>query len=408
MNQVRLRPSVISSTEAMLPKGGAPLVLQAMPALAAPADRIALDLAEALRVSGGASLIASSGGPLVVELARSGAPHIAMPLDRRNPFAIRANAGRLARLIVEQDVEILHARGPSAVWPAYLAARRTGRQLVATVDRIHPRRGALGHFYDSVLARADRVIADSNFVAEHLRERYGVDDRRLRLVRRGIDLVRFDPARVSAERVIQQAQQWRLPDGVPIVMLPAPFVRGGGQSALVAALAQVRARDFHALLLAAGEGEDGQDRAIEEEIGRLGLAGRVQVVRECRDMPAAYMLADVVVQAASEPAAFLPVLAEAQAMGRPTVGLALGGAVEQLTGAAMAWLVEPGRPDALAAAIAAAIGLTLEERQALAPEAIRRVRRSHDKDQTAARTLEVYRELLEAPRWRAAPALTVA
>ncbi len=408
MNQVRPRSSVISSTEAMLPKGGGPLVLQAMPALAAPADRIALDLAEALRVAGGASLVASAGGALVPELARSGARHIALPLDRRNPFAIRANASRLARLIAEQDVEILHARGRSAAWPAYLAARRTGRHFIATVDRIHRRGGALGHFYSSVVARADRVIAVSNFVADHLRERYGVDDRRLRLVRRGIDLVRFDPARVSAERVIMQAQQWRLPDGVPIVMMPAPFVRGGGQSALITALARVQARDFHALLLALGEGEDGRDRAIEEEIGRLGLAGRVQVVRECRDMPAAYMLADVVVQAASEPEAFLPVLAEAQAMGRPTVAFATGSAVEQLAGGVMAWLVEPGRPDALVNAVAAALTLTLEERQALAPEAIRRVRRSHAKDQMCTRTLEVYRELLEAPRWRAAPALTVA
>jgi len=252
------------------------------------------------------------------------------------------------------------------------------------------------------------VIAVSNFVADHLRERYGVDDRRLRLVRRGIDLVRFDPARVSAERVIMQAQQWRLPDGVPIVMMPAPFVRGGGQSALITALARVQARDFHALLLALGEGEEGQDRTIEEEIGRLGLAGRVQVVRECRDMPAAYMLADVVVQAASEPEAFLSVIAEAQAMGRPAVAFATGGAVEQLAGGVMAWLVEPGRSESLANAVAAALTLTLEERQALAPEAIRRVRRSHAKDQMCMRTLEVYRELLEAPRWRAAPALTVA
>jgi glycosyltransferase involved in cell wall biosynthesis len=392
----------------MLPKGGGPLVLQAMPALAASADRVALELAEALRVAGGASLVASSGGALVPELARSGARHVALPLDRRNPFAIRANASRLARLIDEQDVAILHARGRSAAWPAYLAARRTGRRFVATVEGIHRGGGALGHFYNSVLARADRVIAISNFVADDLRDRYGVDDRRLRLVRRGIDLARFDPARVSVERVMLQAQQWRLPDGVPIVMMPAPFVRGGGQSALVTALARVPGRDFHALLLAVGEGEDGQDRAIEDEIGRLGLTGRVQVVRECRDMPAAYMLADAVVQAASAPAAFLPVIAEAQAMGRPTVALATGGAIEQLAGGVMAWLVEPGRPEALANAVAAALTLTLEERQALAPEAIRRVRRSHAKDQMCARTLEVYRELLEAPRWGTAPALTVA
>jgi glycosyltransferase involved in cell wall biosynthesis len=392
----------------MTPKGGAPLVLQVMPTLSTPADRVALDLAEALRHAGGAAVVASSGGPLVAELARSGASHVALPLDRRNPIAIRGNAARLARLVAEQAIDILHARGRSAAWPAYLAARRARRPFVATVDRVYRRRGAIGQFYAGVLARADRVIAVSNFVAEDLREHYGVDDRRLRLVRRGIDLLRFDPTRMTAERVMQQAQQWRLPDGLPIVMLPAPFSAGGGQRALLAALALLRGREFHALLLDPGGGEEGEIEAIEAEIGLLGLAGRAQIARECRDMPAAYMLADVVVQAGSEPAAFLPAIAEAQAMGRPAVALALGGAVEQLSGAAMAWLVEPGRPQALADAVGAALALTIEERQALAPEAARRARLAYNKQRTATDTLAVYRELLEAPHWRAANAARLA
>jgi len=407
MNQVRIRPS-ISSTEAMTPKGGAPLVLQAMPALARPEDRIALDLAEALRAAGGACLVASTGGALVPELARSGATHVTLPLDRSNPFAVRANAAKLARLVAEQSVDILHARGGSAAWPAYLAARRTGRPFVATVDRVQRRRGAFGRVYAGALARADRVIAVSNFVAEDLRAHYGVDDRRLRLVRRGIDLLHFDPARMTAERVMQLAQQWRLPDGMPVVMLPAPLRPDGGQMALLAALARLSGREFCALLLGVGEGEEGYEAAIEAEIDRLGLGGRAQIARDCRDMAAAYMLADVVVQTGAEPAAFLPALAEAQAMGRPAVALAVGGAIEQLSGAAMAWLVEPGRPEALAQAIAAALGLTLEERQNLAPEAARRARLAHNKTRTAADTLAVYRELLDAPNWRADAALTVA
>lgn len=408
MNEVRLRPAAISSTGDATPKGGGLVVLQVLPALAGPEDRIALDMAQAVRATGGVAILASSGGALLPELKRIGSAHHLLPLDSRNPFTIRTNAAKLARLVLNEDVAIIHARGVSAAWPAYLAARRTGRAFVVTADGLAPRGNALANFYNGVVARADRLISVSGFLGEQLRQRYAIDDRRLRPVGGGVDLVRFDPVRVTPERVIQLAQQWRLPDGTPVVMLPAPFVRRSGHKALLAALAAIKDREFHVLLVATGAGEEGFEREIEAGIARHGLGGRVQLEKECRDMPAAYMLADVVVHAAAEPAPFLPTIAEAQAMGRPAVALAHGAAVEQLARSPMGWLVEPGDTAALGAAIGDALALTLEDRERLAGEAVLRAQACYDKKRICASTLAVYRELLEARRWRANPALTAA
>lgn len=408
MNEVGLQPAAISTIAGTAPKGGGLAVLQLLPALAAAEDRVALDMAQAIRAAGGAAILASAGGALLPELKRVGSAHHVLPLDSRNPLTIRSNAAKLARLVQDEDVGIIHARGVSAVWPAYLAARRTGRCLVVTADSLAPRSHALASIYNGVVARADRLIAVSEFLAEQLRQRYGLDDRRLRVIGRGIDLVRFDPARVTPERVIQLAQQWRLPDGLPVVTMPARFARGSGHAALLAALATIKAREFHALLLAVGAGEEGFESEIEAAIARHGLRGRVQLEKECRDMPAAYMLADVVVHAAREPAAFLPAIAEAQAMGRPAVALAQGAAIEQFARSPMGWLAEPGDPAALGAAIGNALALTLEDRERLSGEAARRAQARYDKERMCAATLAIYRELLEAQRWRATPALTVA
>ena len=95
-----------------------PVVLQVMPTLAQAGDRIALDIAGAVHNEGGTALIASSGGSLVAELPRSGARHVRIALDRRNPLGMLASATKLVRLIRSESVDIVHARGLHAAWPA--------------------------------------------------------------------------------------------------------------------------------------------------------------------------------------------------------------------------------------------------------------------------------------------------
>ena len=55
--------------------------------------------------------------------------------------------------------------------------------------------------------------------------------------------------------------------------------------------------------------------------------GVVRAVDHCRDMPAAFKLADVVVSASTDPEAFGRVVAEASAMGRPVIARVTNGVV---------------------------------------------------------------------------------
>ena len=73
-------------------------------------------------------------------------------------------------------------------------------------------------------------------------------------------------------------------------------------------------------------------------------------------MPAALMLADVVVHASTEPEAFGRVVIEAQAMGRPVIASDLGGPAETVEQGVTGWRVPPGDASALAAAIEQVLG----------------------------------------------------
>jgi Glycosyltransferase Family 4 len=121
-----------------------PRVLQVLPALVTGGvERGAVDLAAALASSGWDSFIASSGGAMVREAERAGARHIELPLASKNPFVMRANVARLAAIISQYGIDIVHARSRAPAWSARAAARRTGAHFVTTFHNAYDARTAL-------------------------------------------------------------------------------------------------------------------------------------------------------------------------------------------------------------------------------------------------------------------------
>ena len=139
-------------------------------------------------------------------------------------------------------------------------------------------------------------------------------------------------------------------------MLPGRLTRWKGGLDFIEAVARLGRRDLCCLLVGA-EQRAGFRRELEAAIERRGLVGMFRIVDHCSDMPAAYMLSDVVVSASNEPEGFGRVIVEAQAMGRPVVATDHGGARETIVAGVTGWLAAPGNPAALAAAIGEALAL---------------------------------------------------
>ncbi len=357
-------------------------VLQVLPDMMSngPA-RAAVDMAAAVMAAGGRAVVASGGGPLVVDLLRCGATHILVPFQNTGAFARWANVRRLMKAMRQYRIAIVHARVPDSAWLARKAAQMSGASFVAR------RRNA-------VMAYAERVIAVSETVAEHLRVNYPMPSGRLCVVPPGIDLQRFDPTRVSAERIAQLAQQWRMPDGVPVIMLPGRLTRSRGHRDLIESIANLGSRELHCVFVAEDAGNPGYRRELVKLAQRQGLDSKLVIVDDCRDMPAAYMLADVIVYARADGTGFARVVGEAQAMGRPIVAYDSALLREQVGDGRMTWLVPPGNSEALGEAVAEALDLSAAERQTLAPEANAVARQRYNRATAAAAMIEVYLELL--------------
>ena len=295
--------------------GGAPVVLQVVPRLNASGgtERGTVDIARAVAAAGWGSVVASAGGPLVGQLENRGVRHVVMPVDSKNPLVIRANADRLETLIRETGANIVHARSRAPAWSARAAAKRTGAHFVTTVQGIHSTGTAGKRRYNAIMTKGELVITNSQFTAEHIIDVYKADPSRIRVIHRGVDLSMFSAEAVTSARIIGLAERWRLPDGAPVVMLPGRLTSWKGHRLLIDAVERLGRRDICCVFVGEDKGHESYRRSLEREIERRDLGGVVRLVGGCRDMPAAYMMADVVVSASDRPEAFGRVLAEAEA-----------------------------------------------------------------------------------------------
>ncbi len=378
------------------------VVLQVLPALiSGGVERGTVEITEAIVRAGGTSLVASAGGPMVTAVERAGGRHIGLPLLTRDPVNILINASRLARVIRSNVVELVHARSRAPAWSAWLAARRTGTPFVTTYHGAYGEGFPLKRRYNSVMARGDRVIAISDFIARLITERHGVGPDRLRVIPRGVDTAIFDPALVTGDRIDKLARAWRVPDGAYTVVLPGRLSGWKGHTVVLEAVAKLKRPDICCVFV--GRGNRRAAARLASRGDALGLGARLRIVGHVDDMPAALMLSDVVVHASTEPEAFGRVVIEAQAMGRPVIASDLGGPAETVENGVTGWLVVPGDVDQLAATIDYALRLDHDGRTALGMQARHAVLDRYTTWAMQDATIAVYAELL-GPVSQVAPA----
>lgn len=367
--------------------------LQIVPTLSGSLGRATLDSAQAVITAGGSAIVASAGGPMLPDLLRLRASHLDLPPDN-HPLWARFNLpSRLAASTRHLGIDLVQSRAPTAAWIAGAVARRFRIKWIATLHRPLIATGLLGSYVERRQSHADFLVAVSEHVAREVRQCLPACADRLEVIPPGVNFDRFDPAVVRVDRVIKLAGELRLPDGAHVVLWPGHFVEDHGQKKLVQAIAKLGRADVFCLLLGSTGMATAFEKDLERTIEQAGLQGRVQIGPHIDDMPAAYMLADVVVATGGDRQGFSRTMVEAQAMGRPVVCERGGGAEEAVRDGVTGWLAPQDDATALAEALAAALSLSAERRAELARAAQDNVRARYGLAETNRRLLQLYERL---------------
>ena len=359
-------------------------VLQLIPALdVGGTERGTVELAKGLIQRGHEALVVSDGGELVTLLESCGAKHISLPVGSKSPWTFLRMVRKVSELIVEEKVDLVHARSRVPGLIGFLACRRRRVPFVTTCHGYYRK-----NIFGTAMGWGKRVIVSSHAIGRHMLDDFEVSEERLRLIPRGVDLEAF-PYRSPRRRPQREKTVGMIGRITPLK----------GHVDFIRAMSRV-VRIFPTLsVLIVGEAPPGKKYRQELEllVRRLGLHHTIEFRDTTRDVPGLLADLDLLVLSSRTPEAFGRVLIEAGSCGVPVVATRVGGVVEVVEDGKEGLLVPPQDPVALSEAI-----LRLLKDPTLAETFSRNFRSKIEKEYSLEkmvdRTLQVYQEALETER----------
>ncbi|MEO3432604.1 glycosyltransferase [Inquilinus sp. CAU 1745] len=199
-----------------------------------------------------------------------------------------------------------------------------------------------------------RTIVCCSHQAAEVHRALGYAGDKFRIIPNGYDLTRFAPD-LSARLRLRMG--WSSDSDVPVIGMVARFDPQKDHGNLIAALGRLSLNGQQFLCILAGYGVDAENAELCGRLEAAGVRDRVLLLGQQSDIPAIMSALDVHVLSSSSEA-FPNVLAEAMACGIPCVTTDVGDA--SLIVGKTGWVVPPRDGQALAGALAVALGARLD------------------------------------------------
>ena len=363
----------------------------------------AIEISKALTEKKLGSYIASSGGSRSHEVVRNGAKIFNIPVNSKNPFKMYRNISRIKRLIIENNINIIHARSRAPAWSAKFASNIMNIPFVTTFHGTYGISTNLKKKYNSIMTNADKVIAISDFIAKHITKEYGTDSNKIRVIPRGVDLSVFNPLKVREAKLYEIANKYNLNSDMNHILLPARMTRWKGHELFIDAISMIKKENITCMFVGDFQNKGSYVKELEQKIKNLGLTNKFRFLGHQSDMAAVYKLADVVVSASTKPEAFGRVVAESLAMGRLTIAVNHGGGPEIIKNQETGWLFKAGNARDLSKKLLLALSQTQEDRIKISNKSISLIKNKYDIKFMCDKTLELYDELIAEKKQKKNP-----
>ena len=288
-------------------------------------ERGTVELSRELVKLGHESIVISAGGKLSKQIEQEGAKHIVFDVCSKNPLTIFSRMRKLSKLFKELKPDILHARSRVPAWLTYLANKKLRFPFVTTVHGFNS-----VNFYSAVMVKGERVICVSGAIKSHIQKHYHIDEKKITVIPRGIDLEKFNPKHTDSVFTDIFKTKHRLREKM-IVSTVGRITQLKDLETFIRALAVLKNTTPNIVgLIVGGVREDKQNyfESLQALIKELGLEEHIIFTGSQSHVAEIYALSDVVVSSSKKPESFGRSVAEALALNTPVVATGHGGVLD--------------------------------------------------------------------------------
>jgi glycosyltransferase involved in cell wall biosynthesis len=153
--------------------------------------------------------------------------------------------------------------------------------------------------------------------------------------------------------------------------------------------------NFHAVILGSDQGRDLYSKKLLLLVERYRLGKKITFIENCKEMPLAYKLSDLVISSSIEPEAFGRIAVEAQAMNKPIIASDIGGSRETVLNNKSGLLYKYNDGNELAKIINKIMAMNKKSLRIMGEQGRKNVEKKFNVDQMCQSTFTEYKKLLK-------------
>jgi len=288
-------------------------------------ERGTVELSAELVKNSHESIVISSGGKLVSKIEEYGSKHILLDVSSKNPFTAFARVLKLRKILKEIKPDIVHVRSRVPAWLAFLANRTLGIPFVTTVHGFNS-----VNYYSKIMTHGDAVICVSSSIKEYIQKNYDVEDDRISVIARGVDLENFNPQNIDKSFIEEFKKKYNLDEKV-VVSSVGRITQLKDYETFIRSISLLRKDIPNVVGLIVGSAHRDREEYYKKLltlVKTLGLDENIIFTGSQSKVSEIYSLSKVVVSSSKKPESFGRSVAEAIAMNTPVVATAHGGVLD--------------------------------------------------------------------------------
>ncbi len=317
-------------------------LLQLVPSLeSGGVEQGTIDVANYIASKGLKSFIASSGGKMLYQLNRKHIHHFNLPLYSKNIFIMFKNAKKLKIFIEKNNINIVHVRSRVPAWILKFIANNKFK-TVSTFHNVYGHQNFIKRYYNQGLCKVDKIIAISEYVKTSIIDIYKINEKKITVINRGIDIDFFNPEIQDENKYLEFLSNYHVPNDKKIILYPGRLTAWKGQIEFLNILELLDIKNLICYFIGDDKNHSYTNK-LTNEIKKRDLLSNCKILGHLsrEDTRFMYKSADIVISAPVKPEGFGRIVAEGLAMKKIVLSYNYGGAKNQLLGLDKLFTISP-------------------------------------------------------------------
>ena len=236
---------------------------------------------------------------------------------------------QLLELTDNYKINLIHISSRAPAFFLYNFIKNLSVTYITSFHNPYKHQNFIKKFYNSFLLKGDKVIANSYFTKEHIRQYYK-SHKPITVIQRGIDHIYFDPNLIDLKNINELKLKLKIDKTDIVIIMPSRLASWKGHELFLKNFSKSEIQSTNSFKIIFFSNNKTLSMKIKKLALKLGLKNQLIIENEASDIRIYYALCDFVVSSSIRPEGFGRTVSESLSMGKLLIAPNEGGTKEQL------------------------------------------------------------------------------